>query len=188
MDRYELRMSENIDHLRDFLKGIPVDTSPLKPSLAATREMFEFKPAKKITKTTFFAIRAFDKANQAGEVSNIVKVNPINLPFPSFTTSSTTTSSPTTTTRNGTSHSPTGTTHSYMRNTHSTSNTIGRTTHDMTTLVAIIVGLSAIALCCVGGSMLWFLRMQINLRRSPEVLHESIPSHTPTKRISVSSV
>ncbi|KAJ6651620.1 hypothetical protein lerEdw1_020781 [Lerista edwardsae] len=87
-ERYEIKMSEDPLELRDatFQSATSVNTSSLTPAAAGTKQSFQFKPeniAKENGRTIYFAIRAIDKSNNVGEVSNIARATLLRSPLPS---------------------------------------------------------------------------------------------------------
>ncbi|XP_066480669.1 calcium-activated chloride channel regulator 1-like [Tiliqua scincoides] len=77
-EKYEIKMSGNPLELRDatFQSAISVNTSGLTPAVAGTKQSLQFKP-ENLTKENgtmiYFAIRAIDTSNNAGEASNIAR-------------------------------------------------------------------------------------------------------------------
>uniref|UniRef100_A0A8D0DVM5 VWFA domain-containing protein n=1 Tax=Salvator merianae TaxID=96440 RepID=A0A8D0DVM5_SALMN len=94
-DRYEIKLSENPLALRNenFHNATLVNTSELIPESAGVKQNFTFKPEKSTKENgtaLYFAIRAIDRSNNTGEVSNIARAVlflPMELPTtPSPTT------------------------------------------------------------------------------------------------------
>ncbi|KAM6458584.1 calcium-activated chloride channel regulator 1-like [Liasis olivaceus] len=76
-EKYEIKMSGNPAELRDtFQSAISVNTSDLKPDVAGVKQSFQYK-LENFTEengtAVYFAIRATDGSDNAGEVSNIAR-------------------------------------------------------------------------------------------------------------------
>ncbi|XP_032073794.1 calcium-activated chloride channel regulator 1-like [Thamnophis elegans] len=76
-EKYEIKMSENPDELRDtFQNAASVNTSDLKPDATGIKQSFQYKMenfTKENGTAIYFAIRASDGSNNVGEVSNIAR-------------------------------------------------------------------------------------------------------------------